>query len=78
MTALFERSGEGIRLTDAGVIYVKYAREIMRAKEEMGRELKRLCSGRRNISIGTDIEYRLYVNSQTCRPLSPESIRTAG
>ena len=31
--ALFERSGEGIRLTDAGVIYVKYAREIMRAKE---------------------------------------------
>lgn len=53
--ALFERSGEGIRLTDAGVIYVKYAREIMRAKEEMERELKRLCSGRRNISIGTTL-----------------------
>ena len=53
--ALFERSGEGIRLTDAGVIYVKYAREIMRAKEEMERELKRLCSGRRNISIATTL-----------------------
>lgn len=42
--ALFERTSEGISLTQAGHIYVRYGREIMQLKENMDRELKTLYS----------------------------------